>query len=360
VVLESIYLRNFRNFSEAEVKFAPGLNLIWGDNAAGKTNLLEAISLLSMGRSFRSQRLSELIREGEGFFYIEARLLQNHVSQSVKLSFDGQNKRLQINATTHSSFNPLLGTLPLVLHTPSDSELISGSPSERRRFLNLHLAQSDPLYVHHFSRFWRAMQQRNCLLRARLPEPLDCWEAEMAHSAAYLHQMRKGLVKELEAPLSVRGRSLSPAELHLLRYHPSSSDNYLQQLEKSRKRDGEFGMTTVGPHRDDLSFWIGSDPEKGRDVKAAKTYASEGQKKTAIAALRLAEWDRLAARLSSSPLMAVDDLGLALDDTRQSHFRDCLAKLGQVFITTPTLPTTLGAAHKIQIKNGVAHFHLIR
>ncbi len=357
--LESIYLRNFRNFNEAEVKFAPGLNIIWGDNAQGKTNLLEALFLLSMGRSFRSQHLAELIREGEVFFYIEAALVQNNVSQSVKLSFDGQNKRLQLNATTHSSFNPLLGTLPLVLNTPSDSELISGSPAERRRFLNLHLAQSDPLYVHHFSRFWRAMKQRNCLLRTRLPEPLDCWEAEMAHSAAYIYKMRKCLVEELQSPLADRGRSLSSDEQHQLRYHPSSSDNYLQQLEKSRKRDGELGMTTVGPHRDDLSFWVGSDPDRraGVQMKAAKTYASEGQKKTAVASLRLAEWDRLAARLSCTPLMAVDDLGLALDETRQAYFRDCLAKLGQVFVTTPVPPASLGAPHKIQIKNGIAHFN---
>jgi DNA replication and repair protein RecF len=196
------------------------------------------------------------------------------------------------------------------------------------------------------------MKQRNCLLRARLPEPLDCWEAEMATSAAYIHKMRKCLVEELESPLAVRGRSLSSDELHLLRYHPSSSDNYLQQLERSRKRDGELGMTTVGPHRDDLSFWVG---RAEAQVKAAKTYASEGQKKTAITALRLAEWDRLAARLSCIPLMAVDDLGLALDESRQAHFRDCLAKLGQVFITTPSLPTALGAAHRIQIKNGTAN-----
>lgn len=339
-MLKSLYLRNFRNFPEAEVAFTPGLNVIWGDNAQGKTNLLEAIYLIATGRSFRTQHLHELIRDGESFFYIEAEV-HCQISQSVKLSFDGQNKRLQINATSHASFSPLLGSLPLVLHAPSDSELITGSPAERRRFLNLHLAQSDPLYIHHFSRFWRAMKQRNCLLRMKSSEPIECWEAEMAQSAAYLYKMRKCLVEDLQFPLSKHGLSLSQNEIHELRYHPSSTDNYQQQLEKTRRRDKELGMTTIGPHRDDLSFWIGS--------KAAKAFASEGQKKTAIASLRLAEWDCLASRLSSSPLMAVDDLGLALDESRAHHFRDSLSKLGQVFITTPYPPAALETANLIHL-----------
>ena len=188
------------------------------------------------------------------------------------------------------------------------------------------------------------MKQRNCLLRSNGGEPIDCWEAEMAHSAAYIHKMRKSLIEELRLPLSNHGRSLSQQELHELRYHPSCPDNYLQQLEKNRRRDKELGLTTIGPHRDDLSFWIGS--------KAAKTFASEGQKKTAIASLRLAEWDRLASGLSCKPIMAIDDLGLALDDTRQACFRESLAKLGQVLITTPALPSDFSAFHCVHIKNG--------
>jgi len=341
--LSKLYLRHFRNFSEAEIAFSPGLNLIWGDNAQGKTNLLEAISVLATGRSFRTQHLFDLVQDGEPFFYIEAEIAQNNIVQSVKLSFDGQNRRLQLNSSSYSSFHPLLGTLPLVLHTPDDSELVAGSPASRRRFLNLHLAQSDPLYVHHYSRFWRAMQQRNCLLRSE-KDSIGCFEAEMAQSAAYLHQTRKRFVSELQAPLQSHASRLSPSETHEIRYHPSSPENYLQQLEKSRRRDKELGLTSTGPHRDDLSFWIGN--------RAAKAFASEGQKKTAIASLRLAEWDRLSLLLGAPPLLAVDDLGLALDASRQAHFRDSLLHLGQVFITTPF--PDLAAERRIRIQSGSA------
>src|SRR3989344_3134740 len=110
--LKTLYLHNFRNYAEAEIHFGPRLNIICGDNAAGKTNLLEAVYLLSTGRSFRTQHLSELIREGEPFFYLEAEILQHGAIQTIKLSFDGGHKRLQLNASTHSSFNHLLGTVP--------------------------------------------------------------------------------------------------------------------------------------------------------------------------------------------------------------------------------------------------------
>lgn len=341
--LKTLYLRNFRNYAEAEVPLSPGLNVIYGDNAQGKTNLLEAIYLIATGRSFRSQHLTELIRSGEAFFYLEAEIVRDNVAQRVKLSFDGQNRRLQIDANSYPSFHPLLGLLPSVLYTPHDTELISGSPSIRRRFLNLHLAQSDPLYVHHLTRFWRAMKQRNCLLRSKNKESLDCWETEMAQSADYIIQMRHQMVAELKKPLEYQSLKLSSGkETHELHLQVSQGKTYLQQLQKNRVRELELGLTLVGPHRDDLSLLI--------DNKPARLFASEGQKKTAIAALRLAEWMRLTERVGAAALLGIDDLGLHLDETRQTLLRASLQSLGQVFVTTP-IPA-LDQGHRIPIRNG--------
>jgi DNA replication and repair protein RecF len=332
--LKNLYLRNFRNYAEAEVHFSPRLNIFYGDNAQGKTNLLEAIYLIATGRSFRTQNLGELIRMGEPFFYLQAEIVRDGVNQIVKLSFDGQSRTLQLDATSHSSFHPLLGLLPSVLYTPQDTELVAGSPSVRRRFLNLHLAQSSPLYVHHLTRFWRSMKQRNCLLRAKDRETLDCWEAEMAHSAAYLFKERQAMIHELKDPLETQSRHLSgDLETHELRFHPSYApemENYLKQLQKNRKRESDLGFTLIGPHRDDLSLLI--------EGKPARLFASEGQKKTAVAALRLAEWKRLS--LSAPALMGIDDLGLHLDEARQKLLRTALQQLGQVFVTVPYLPST--------------------
>lgn len=341
--LKSLYLRNFRNYIEAEVHFSEKLNILYGDNAQGKTNLLEAIYLVATGRSFRSESLSELIRAEQPFFYLEAEIIRDQVPQRVKISFDGQNKKVQLDANTYSSFHPLLGILPSVLYTPYDIELISGSPTERRRFLNLHLAQSDPLYVHHLTRFWRAMKQRNCLLRAKAKESLECWEIEMAQSAEYIGKARQEMIEELKAPLNRQSSKLTQkGEKHELQLQLSASKNYLQQLQKNRGREMELGLTLAGPHRDDLLILI--------DGKPARLFASEGQKKTAIAALRLAEWERLSERIGGPALIGFDDLGQHLDDTRQKLLRNSLNELGQVFITTPHIPEEEG--NLIHIENG--------
>jgi len=343
VFLRSLYLRNFRNYQEAEVQFSPKLNIIYGDNAQGKTNILEAIYLIATGRSFRTQHLSELIRSGESFFFLEAQIVRDAVSQTVQISFDGQNRQLRLDANSYNSFHPLLGILPSVLYTPCDIELISGSPAERRRFLNLHLAQSDPLYVHHLARFWRAMKQRNCLLKSRKKEGIECWETEMAGSAEYIVKARQEMIEELKVPLTEQSRKLTGnKEAHELQFQISQSKTYLAQLQKNRPREMELGMTLTGPHRDDLSLLI--------DQKPARLFASEGQKKTSIAALRLAEWERLCQRVGANALMGIDDLGLHLDETRQKLLRSALDSLGQVFITTPHLHLEEG--HHIHIENG--------
>ncbi len=329
--LKHLVLRNFRNYHEAEISFSPKLNAICGDNGQGKTSLLEAIFLISTGRSFRTEHLNELICEGSPFFYLEAEIVKDNVTQTVKMSFDGQNRRLQLNANDFSTFQPLLGLLPSVLSAPNDIDLIVGAPTKRRRFLNLHLAQSDPLYVHYFTRYWRAMKQRNCLLRSKSLDAIECWETEMASAAAYLSRLRQGLIEEIREPLAIQSRRLSSeAETVELRLHSSYSGEteiYFQQLQKQRHREKEFGFTLNGPHRDDLSFWLGS--------RLARDFASEGQKKTAVTALRLAEWERLSLKVGEMPLMAIDDFGWPLDAGRQMLFKKSLQSMGQVFLTTP-------------------------
>lgn len=349
--LKSLYLRNFRNYEEAEVSFHPQINLLHGENAQGKTNLLEAIYFIATGRSFRTQHLQELIRTDQPFFYLEATVERDAVSQTFKLSFDGQNRKLQTDANTYSSFHPLLGVLPSVLYTPQDTEIISGTPAIRRRFLNLHLAQSDPLYVHHLTRFWRAMKQRNCLLRLKDASALECWEIEMAHSAHYLWHKRVEMIEGLKMSFEKQSARLSASkEVHTIRFlpsYPSEIAAYLQQLQKNRGREMDLGLTLTGPHRDDLTLWI--------DGKPARLFASEGQKKTAIAALRLAEWERLSQSIGAPALLGIDDLGLHLDERRQTLLRATLEELGQVFVTAPYLPSTwkeLHSARSLLVQKG--------
>lgn len=332
--IKTLYLRNFRNYAEAELQFSPGLNLFYGDNAQGKTNLLEAIYLIATGRSFRTARLQELIRADESFFFLEAKLFcKDRFEHTVRISFDGETKKLTLDGNSYTTLQHLLGLLPSVFYTPTDSELIDGSPTIRRRFLNLHLAQRNPLYIHYFTRYWRAMKQRNALLRSSDASSIECWEVEMAESANYLLKARHAFVAELQNPLRINGRYLSSErEEHEIRFSPSGQptiEGYLAQLKKNRPREKQLGLTLAGPHRDDFSLWI--------NAKASSLYGSEGQKKTAAFALRLAEWELFTKSVNAPALLGIDDLGVHLDQARLDLFSRSLDRLGQVFITAPHL-----------------------
>lgn len=341
MMLQHLYLRNFRNFKEAQVEFGQKVNLICGRNAQGKTNLLEALLLLSTGRSFRTQHLSELICEGASFFFLEAKLSQLGVTQTLRLSFDGQIKQVEHNATRFSTFQPLLGMMPSTLFAPQDLDLIVGSPVYRRRFLNLHLAQSDPLYVHHLLRFHRALKQRNSLLRHPNHQGIESFEQEMALSSAYLHDKRAHLLTALNQSLSASCQLLSSESLQL-RYLPSPAS--LAQLQKNRARERQLGLTLTGPHRDDVLLLL--------EQKPARLFASEGQKRTAIAALRLAEWRLLAKQTDLLPFFGVDDFEMHLDSERQKLFKNALSELGQVFVTTPQTEGDWPGVSRLAIHRG--------
>lgn len=359
--IRRLYLKNFRNYAEAEIDFSPLVNVIIGENAQGKTNLLEAALLVSTGRSFKTAHLKELIFSQEGrplgsqteetappFFHIEAITETGKVPHRVQLSYYDGLKKLEIDSNRYGNFHPLLGMLPSVYLLPEDLELVSGAPQVRRHFLNFHLAQSDPLYVHHLARFWRAMKERNCLLRAKKGDAIACYESEMAQSAVYLFHKRSAFEKELKEPFKNYGEKLSfGTESYEMKYLPSfppSYEDYLKQLAKNREKEKEIGSTLTGPHRDDVSFSL--------KKKQVRTFASIGQKMTLVAALRLAEWDRLYAKFGEKPFFAIDDFGLPLDPKRQNAFLESLADLGQVWITTSNLTEGLKNRSLIEVSQG--------
>ena len=330
--IKKLYLHHFRNYTQVEISFSPGVNWICGKNAQGKTNLLEAIYLLSTGRSFRTHLLNQLIQQGAGFFYIEAEIEKEGVSQNLKLSFDGETKKVEHNATTYSHFSPLLGLFPHVLYAPEDIAVIAGTPSSRRKFLDLHLSQIDPLYLHHLARYHKAMRQRNELLKIKSEETIEAWEMAMAQNADYLLEKRKDLIQELKKPLLEKMHNLSAGNDPLeIQYQSTlsgkNSEELFQHWQKSRKKELHIGTTLYGPHRDDVYFSI-----KGLSTKS---YASIGQQHSAAAALRLCLFEHLKEYTGDSPLFSVDDFGSHLDSTRQNRFQEELTNLGQIFLTSP-------------------------
>ncbi|NGX45312.1 MAG: DNA replication and repair protein RecF [Chlamydiae bacterium] len=332
--LKRLHIQNFRNLEEVALSFSDDVNSIVGDNAQGKTSLLEAIFFLSTGRSFRTNDLKQLIRKESSGFYLEAEFEKEGVLQTARIAFDGSEKHLLINGTKSGQFAPLMGLLPVVLYAPEDVSLINGAPLLRRRFLNMHIAQADPQYVYHLGRYHRAMRQRNELLRQKSEEAIGPWETAMAHSAAYLMAKRKSALEELEPLASNQMAKLSGKKEELtLSYFPSftlaGEEVLLKQLQRERPRELHLGTTLNGPHRDEVQFLINGQP--------ARSFASIGQRQTLLAALRFAEWERLKALVALPPLFCIDDFGVHLDARRQEALQNSLKGLGQIFMTAPTL-----------------------
>ena len=233
--------------------------------------------------------------------------------------------------------------MPSTVHAPQDVELITGQPAIRRRFLNLHLAQSDPLYIHHLSRFFKALKERNFLLKRGKLANIDIYEEELAKAAAYITLKRSKLVALLKEPFEEFLTQLtSVKEPFHLRYVPSLNfdedpkvlyTEYKKTLERMRPRDLQFRTTQVGPHRDDLVFDL--------DKRIAKSFASEGQKRTLASALKLAEYSLLSQRTGSPAILNIDDLGAHLDPKREALFHGLLQSFNQVFITAQEISSAL-------------------
>jgi DNA replication and repair protein RecF len=350
VYIESLYIHRFRNYEKAFFSFTPGINLITGNNAQGKTNLLEAIYFLSMGRSFRTRYLSELIQQKQAGFFLEVCFFKEGIKQVIKASFDGETRKMTHNDNVYEHFVNLLGLLPTVLFAPSDTSLIMGAPGDRRRFLDLHIAQIDPLYVHHLSRYVKAMKQRNVLLRQKSEEGIAAWEESMALSASYVMAKRSQAILELSDPIQQEMAELTEGlDLLSAMYKPSAhlgtASELVEQFKRHRKRELHIGNTLIGPHLDEVSLLING--------QEAKTFSSEGQKRSAIAALRFAEWRRLKNTTHSTPLMSIDDFGVHLDHHRQQLLETKLSSLGQVFLTSPEQERSLmTSAHRLKIASG--------
>lgn len=330
-----LFIKNFRNWREAVVSFNPALNMVYGGNGHGKTTLLEAVHLLITGRSFRAAHLRDLVGRDGSSFHLEAQFVTCNVEQRLKFSYDGSTRAILHNSTPHTSWIKLLGVLRGVIMAPDDVALVKGAPSLRRHFLDLQIAQVDPLYVHYLGRYRQAMRQRNCLLRNRQLDTLDVWEAEMASTAAYICSVRHVTAADLAARMTELYPHLAGGEEQVsIRYQSSIQGEseaerhqwLLKQYERQRPRELEMGNTLTGPHRDDLVVAING--------RSADQFGSEGQQRCCVAALKLAEWQRLRDRTEANPLLLVDDAGIGLDKVRRERLMHLIEASGQLFVSS--------------------------
>ncbi len=331
--LQRLRLSSFRSYDTADIVFDEGINYIEGPNGSGKSNLLEAVYLLGTGKSFRTSTLRELIKYTQDNLALEAFFHKDGTDHKLSVFFSKEGRKIIYNETPHASFIPLFGLLPSVFLSPEDIGILSGGPAERRRFLDLHIAQADSNYLYHLGRYQKALKQRNFLLKTA-GRGFAPWEELMAISACYIIEKRIVTISNLqkisaEFLLALSGNK-EPLEI---RYEGSLQENhsleeYIKAWSEARPKELAYKTTLIGPHRDDVLFFV-----NGREMKS---YSSEGQKRCCLAALRLAEWMLLKKRLDVTPLFGIDDFGVHLDANRTFILEELLTNMGQVFLTAPS------------------------
>jgi len=368
VILKSLILRNFRSYAAENFSFHERINLIYGDNAQGKTNLLEAAYYLSLLRSVRGARDADVVRFGAHGFFIDATLCgPTSEARRISIGFDraGRRKRVRRDGAVVDRLSDALGALPAVMFAPTDVELVSGSPGGRRRYLDIMLSLTSRAYLNALQQYRAALERRNASLRevgkdgGGRHSTVPVWETPLAEHGAVLIRTRRAWVARVEARFAAHCHTIGEQGRVALQYE-SSVDPSAESLELAlsdalaarRVADLRHGLTSVGPHRDDMRLML-----DGRELRA---FGSAGQHRTAAIALRTLEAETVREARSASPVFLLDDPFAELDAGRAARVLQLLRDvgLGQSILVVPRdsdIPTALTELPRCRIANGQIH-----
>lgn len=338
--LARLHLDNFRSYTSLTAEFSPRYNLLVGPNGAGKTNVLEAIFLLATARSHRASRDQELVRWGADMFRVQADVVKAHGTMRVDLAYErNRRKQLRLNGQLEAKISNLIGRLNVVLFAPEDLQLVKGAPALRRRFLDMELAQVSPAYFHHLQQYQRTLTQRNALLRNGAPASLRAvFDEPLIEHGTELIKRRAAAVAALEPLAADHHLKISGGKEQLTLtyqcglFEPGTeppadlADRFRIHLAERQHVEEARGTTVVGPHRDDLQVCL-----NGHD---ARQFASQGQQRSAVLSLKLAELAFIAANAGEPPVLLLDDVASELDSARRSLLVQAIAADVQTFITT--------------------------
>lgn len=319
MIIKSIELQNFRNYEDLNISFDEGTNIFYGDNAQGKTNILEAAYLSGTTKSHKCSKDKEMIRFGEQEAHIRTVVVKKDKEYQIDMHLkNNRSKGIAINKVPIKKASELFGILNMVFFSPEDLNIIKNGPVERRRFLDSELCQLDKIYLSDLTTYNKILNQRNKLLkdmvyRPDLKDTLSVWDMQLVETGRKIIRRRKRFVDELnEIVHDIHYRISGEKEDLLLQYEPSIEDIFFEdELFRVKERDMRQCMTSVGPHRDDLLFSIG-------EVDIRK-FGSQGQQRTSALSLKLSEIELVKRSIHDTPVLLLDDVLSELDSNRQNY-----------------------------------------
>lgn len=319
MIIESIELKNYRNYDKLHMDFSHGTNILYGDNAQGKTNILEAIYVCATTKSHRGSKDKEIIQFDRDESHIKLNVRKRDVPYRIDMHLKkNRAKGVAVNGVPIKKASELFGIVNVVFFSPEDLNLIKNGPAERRRFIDLELCQLNKLYVHSLVQYNKIVTQRNKLLkdimfRPDYEETLDIWDMQLVQYGREVIRCREAFVGQLNDLIGGIHRQLSGEKESLhISYEPNVTvDMFEDTLRKSRPSDLKQRTTLTGPHRDDLSFII-------NDIDIRR-FGSQGQQRTAALSLKLAEIELVKKIVNDYPILLLDDVLSELDGSRQKH-----------------------------------------
>lgn len=332
--VESLALENYRNYAHLSVNLSSGINIFFGDNAQGKTNVLEALYMCATTKSHRGSRDREIIRFGEEEAHIRMLLSKEHVRHKIDVHLKkNKSKGIAIDGIPIRKSGELFGLVHMICFSPEDLAMIKNGPGERRRFLDLELCQLDKVYLHNISNYNKIVNQRNNLLKqigfdSALKDTLDIWDMQMVNYGRKVIETRRLFIAQLNEWLEqIHGRLTGNREKLRLVYQPSTEpENFERVLLSKRDQDIRMKMSGTGPHRDDFLFMVG-------EVDIRK-FGSQGQQRTAALSLKLAEIELVRQSIGDEPVLLLDDVLSELDSSRQNYLLDCIKDIQTVITCT--------------------------
>ncbi len=334
MIIKSLKLKNYRNYELLNLTFDPGTNILYGDNAQGKTNILEALYLSGTTKSHRGTKDRDMIQFGYDESHLETVVEKRGIDFKIDMHLKKNSpKGIAIDKVPIRKAGELFGLVHFIFFSPEDLDIIKDGPAARRRFIDLELSQLDKVYLSNLSNYNRVVNQRNSLLKEiayqdKLLDTLDIWDMQLEQYGTKVIEGRKKFIGQVNEIISEIHEQLTGGrEKITLLYEPSTGDETMEaSIRRNRERDIRFRSTTSGPHRDDICFKNGS-----IDIRK---FGSQGQQRTAALSLKLSEIELVKRRINDTPVLLLDDVLSELDKNRQNYLLDSIHDIQTIITCT--------------------------
>lgn len=336
MIVESVELKDYRNYDFLDMKFNENVNIIYGDNAQGKTNILESIYMCSTSKSHRGSKDKEIIRFGQDESHIKLNVIKHDMRYRIDMHLKkNKSKGIAVNGIPIKKAVELFGIINIVFFSPEDLNIIKEGPSERRRFIDMELSQLDKIYLSNLVNYNKVLNQRNKLLKdlsympsEQLMQTLDIWDMQLIRYGKLIIKGRENFIERInEIIRGIHSKLSGGTEILQLSYVPFVNENEFEnKLKESREKDIKYKSTGTGPHKDDLIFLI-----NGNDVRK---YGSQGQQRTAALSLKLSEIELVKLVIKDTPVLLLDDVLSELDSNRQNFLINSIGDIQTVVTCT--------------------------